>query len=223
MNADERLRQHEQISALADGQLGGVEFAATIELTAEDDDARATWRVYHLVGDVLRSGESGAFGSNRDFLARLNARIAAEPDLQRDVKGSQSLPESITPGAQPTLENGRIFPKSSAAANDGSFRWKLIAGFASLAAVAAISGSAVGVFPNAPDGAQLARSDAARSSEGGAVLLAGAAETLPGAPVMIRNRELDALIAAHRQSGGSSALQNPSGFLRNATFEGSTR
>jgi sigma-E factor negative regulatory protein RseA len=40
---------------------------------------------------------------------------------------------------------------------------------------------------------------------------------------MIRNRELDALMAAHRQSGGSSALQNPSGFLRNATFDGAAR
>jgi sigma-E factor negative regulatory protein RseA len=37
--------------------------------------------------------------------------------------------------------------------------------------------------------------------------------------VMIRNPQLDALLAAHRQLGGVSALQMPAGFLRNTTFE----
>ena len=32
-------------------------------------------------------------------------------------------------------------------------------------------------------------------------------------------QRLDALMAAHRQFGGPSALQNSSGFLRNATFD----
>jgi sigma-E factor negative regulatory protein RseA len=40
---------------------------------------------------------------------------------------------------------------------------------------------------------------------------------------MIRDPRLDALLAAHRQFGGTSALQMPSGFLRNATFEESSR
>jgi sigma-E factor negative regulatory protein RseA len=39
------------------------------------------------------------------------------------------------------------------------------------------------------------------------------------APVMIRDPQLDALLAAHRQFGGTSALQMPAGFLRRATFE----
>ena len=40
---------------------------------------------------------------------------------------------------------------------------------------------------------------------------------------MIRDPQLDELLAAHRQLGGASALQMPAGFLRNATFEGPTR
>jgi sigma-E factor negative regulatory protein RseA len=36
---------------------------------------------------------------------------------------------------------------------------------------------------------------------------------------MLRDPELDALLSAHRAMGGNSALQLPSGFLRNATFE----
>jgi sigma-E factor negative regulatory protein RseA len=39
------------------------------------------------------------------------------------------------------------------------------------------------------------------------------------AQVMIRDPQLDALMAAHQQLGGHSALQMPAGFLRNATFE----
>ena len=35
----------------------------------------------------------------------------------------------------------------------------------------------------------------------------------------LRQRRLDALMAAHQQMGGHSAWQGPSGFLRNATYE----
>jgi sigma-E factor negative regulatory protein RseA len=41
--------------------------------------------------------------------------------------------------------------------------------------------------------------------------------------VMLRDARLDALMAAHKQFGGTSALQMPAGFLRNATFDGSER
>jgi sigma-E factor negative regulatory protein RseA len=41
--------------------------------------------------------------------------------------------------------------------------------------------------------------------------------------VMLRNPELEALMAAHRQYGGMTALQMPAGFLRTATFDPSVR
>ena len=43
------------------------------------------------------------------------------------------------------------------------------------------------------------------------------------APVMLRDARLDELLAAHKQFGGTSALQMPAGFLRNATFDGADR
>ncbi len=47
---------------------------------------------------------------------------------------------------------------------------------------------------------------------------------VPAAPtVMLRDARLDELMAAHKQFGGTSALQKPAGFLRNATFDGPTR
>jgi sigma-E factor negative regulatory protein RseA len=43
-----------------------------------------------------------------------------------------------------------------------------------------------------------------------------------GAPqVMLRDPRLDQLLEAHRQAAGGA--QMPSGFLRNATFEGASR
>jgi sigma-E factor negative regulatory protein RseA len=41
--------------------------------------------------------------------------------------------------------------------------------------------------------------------------------------VLLRDAELEALMAEHRQHGGVSALQMPAGFLRNATFDSNAR
>ncbi len=84
---------------------------------------------------------------------------------------------------------------AGAAANDSSVRWKWLAGLASVAAVAVIAWQIGAVVFDPPDGKL----------------------------VMMRDPQLDALLAAHRQSGGGSALQMSAGFLRNATFEGANR
>ncbi|MES1265944.1 MAG: sigma-E factor negative regulatory protein, partial [Variovorax sp.] len=41
---------HEQISALADGHLRDEEFVKVIAKIGVDEDLRATWQTYHLVG-----------------------------------------------------------------------------------------------------------------------------------------------------------------------------
>src|SRR5207253_395023 len=89
------------------------------------------------------------------------------------------------------------------AANDGSFRWKLVAGAASFAAVSAIAWTLIGTAPGRPDGAQLAASRTA----GGTVL------TSSERGVMIRDPRLDEFMAAHRQLGGAT-LVAPAGYLR---------
>lgn len=93
-----------------------------------------------------------------------------------------------------------------ASANDPVWRWKLVAGLCSLMAVAVLGWQLVVLRPDLP-----------------APQLASAVPPAPApaqAPVMmIRDARLDQLIAAHQQQGGSSALQMPAGFLRNATFE----
>lgn len=200
---DNKMDKQELISALADGQLRGEDFARAVEAVAADPAARRAWHAYHLVGEVLRSGQPAAATAPEPFLARLSERLAREqPHAIVTVASSD---QNVRAAAR--------FDAEKPAANDTSFRWKLVAGFASLAAVAAVGWTVVGGVGAKPEGAQLASS----ASSGTSAVAGGQGG------VMIRDARLDELLAAHRQFGGASALQMPAGFLRNATFEGSGR
>lgn len=197
----DKMTNLEMISALADGQLRGEAFARGVQAAAGDPAAREAWQAYHLIGDVLRSAEL-AQAPSPAFMAKLSARLAQEPVPA--IESIAATPRSM--GASAGFSNERE------AANDGSFRWKLVAGFASVAAVAAIGWSMAGnLGPSASGQPQLA------AAPGGTVL-AGSQQG-----VMIRDARLDELLAAHRQFGGAAAVQMPAGFVRNATFEGPAR
>jgi sigma-E factor negative regulatory protein RseA len=196
----EQMQTQELISALADGQLQGEAFARAVAAAAADPAAREAWHAYHLIGDVLRSGELAASTAPSAFLGRLQLRLQQEQQ-----------PASVQVPVMPPAGRPRAAPHGRAA-NDPDFRWKLVAGFASVAAVAAIGWSAVGGSLAArPEQPQLAAVPAAAAPAGGT------------AAVMIRDPRLDEFLAAHRQLAGASALQMPAGFLRNATFDGASR
>lgn len=203
----------EQVSALTDGQLRDEEFSVVMSQIGIESRLRETWRTYHIVGDVLRSGSHAPCVDSEAFLSRLQKRLAAEPVPQ--------------PLAMPALvvANGE-------AANEPVFRWKLVAGAASLVAAAAIGWTWVGVGSGpGSGGAQLAMQQEQAPS---VLALAGTpatgmsgltrTEVVVGnanAQVMLRDPRLDQLLEAHRQVGG--ATQMPSSFLRNATFEAPSR
>jgi len=194
------MQTSELLSALADGQLDGEDFAAALHASRHDDSAAACWDTYHLIGDALRSPSHGVRGADTAFLSRLNQRLAQE--------ASPGAP--TRPTAQPAVQDSPVVlpPHRSQASNDGEFRWKLVAGFASLAAVSAIAWNASGLLSPAA-APQLAQAPAPSQQ----VVVAS-----PQGP-MVRDARLEELLAAHKQLGGTSALQEPSGFLRNATFE----
>ena len=190
--------QKAQISDLADGRLLGVAFADAMVLLEASSSARAAWHGLHITGDVLR-GEATANATNitKDlaFLDTFKANLAQEPQL--------------TPIAQ-AGELRVVLPT----ANDAVFNWKWVGGLSAAAAAVFFSWNLVGTTATAPNGseAQLAQ----KAVQEAVQLSAVATQTAAG--VMLRNPQLDALIAAHNQVGGSSALQMPSGFLRSATF-----
>lgn len=209
---DDVLKNRELVSALADGQLRGAEFARTVELVAADADAQAAWQAYHVVGDVLRSPEMACARSDSDFMARLNASLAREPVPARPV---------LVPTPQTAMADAIAATADApraVAANESTFRWKLVAGCASVAAVAAIGWNTAGSLNGAGTQPQMAQAQAQQGQQvQQAVNVAGTQQ------VMIRDPRLDELMSAHRQFGGTSALQMPAGFLRNATFEGPAR
>lgn len=192
----------EMVSALADGELLGEAFARAVNAVACDADARASWHAYHLVGDVLRSPELAAPSNGVDFVARFRVRLEHE--------------QAAVPAGLAVHDDARDAAKRRAAgrvpANAPGFGWPLLAGVASLTAMAAIAWNILGGAGNAgPAAAELAQSAPQPTLQ--------QARVEATRPVMIRDARLDELLAAHRQAGGASALQMPAGFLRNATFE----
>jgi sigma-E factor negative regulatory protein RseA len=102
-------------------------------------------------------------------------------------------------------ESPAVLPRVHAESANGP-HWRWAAGLASLAALSVVGWQLV---------AHLAASTSAPAPQ-----LAQATQPVTGeAPHMIRDPRLDQLLAAHQQAGGTSALQMPAGFLRNATFE----
>ncbi|MEP6721895.1 MAG: sigma-E factor negative regulatory protein [Variovorax sp.] len=210
-------RVREQVSALMDGHLQGNALAEAMAELGARDELRAAWQTYHLVGDVLRSGTHAPCSDNNAFMAKLQQRLAAESVVPMLVAA-----EPVVIAAKQRAEP----------ANEPVFRWKLVAGAASLAAVAAISWNWVGSMASSPEAAQLAQTQSpaisvlAASDPKATSAIASAVPTRVqignGAPqVMLRDARLDELLAAHQQAGGGS--QMPSTFLRNATFEGPSR
>ena len=199
---------NELLSSLADSQLDELEFASALEACKSDDAALACWDTYHLIGDVLRApthaAGPGGIGAQLAFLSRLNARLEREAPVV-----GRPLPAEVM-SAVPAPAAVDLRRRHEAASNDGVFRWKLVAGFASLLAVSAVAWNASGLLAPAAS-PQLAQ--------------APAAQIVVASPqgMMVRDAGLEELLAAHRQFGAGSALQASSGFLQNAAFDAPQR
>lgn len=208
MNDEDMKREH--LSALADGELQGEEFAHAVAY-AGTQEGQSAWRMYHLIGDTLRSAQV-AHVADPALLGRLREQLALEP---------QPGAVMAVPLSEAAVERVPAASQAREAANAAVFRWKLAAGLASLAAVAALGWS---TYPGlggsvAPKGAQLAVAQPPAAAGQGFVATADA----PQEPrVMIRDPRLDELLAA-QQFGKTTALQMPAGFLRNATFDAPKR
>lgn len=185
------------LSALVDGEIDAAELDALLLTYGGQTDTRASWHSYQVIGEVLRGAAPAvSVVSPQTFLAGVQSRLQAEPKVL----------------VQPVSAVAHV---RAPAANDAVFRWKLLAGVASLAAVMAVSwsvlsGAPAGAGGTAP-GPQLALMQPAAAPT--AVLV----NTEQG--TVIRDTRLEELMAEHRQFGGMSALQMPAGFLRDATYD----
>ena len=201
---DQRHDDMELVSALADGELDGDDFRRALAFLESSDEAMNAWHAYHVAGDVLRCADMAVSAGGLAFAARVRAGLEGT-----QVAGA-SAPRVWQPA--PTAQ----VMAAPAASNDPTTRWKALAGVACLVALASLAWH---VDPDADSGRAAQLALGAPSVAASSAAVAAAAE--PG--VMVRDARLDELMAAHKQLGGSTALQAPSGFLRNATFEGQAR
>ena len=205
---------YECLSAMADGYASTDELSQVLHAAVDNEAVLDAWHDYHLVGAVLRDGRHSPCCSGKAFVARLRPRLS-EPQA----------PFELAPRSEPTPVPSAAPRVPVMAANEPVFRWKMLAGVASMTAAAALGWNWIGGTGANPAGAQLAVGGA------GAPLLAAAAPEAVGptmvvigaeAPqAMLRNARLDAMLAAHQQAAGGA--QMPSAFLRSAAFDSSSR
>lgn len=207
------LSTREGLSALADDALEGEALAALLDACREDEATLVCWKTYQLIGETLRAPAQAlpgvALEAELAFVSRLGQRLAQEavaPPLAQSAPAAAPDPAPLQHAARPLA--AELPPHRATAANDSSFRWKLVAGVASLAAMSAIAWNASGLLAPASS-PQLAQA----SPPPAQILVASPQGT------MVRDARLEELLAAHKQFGATSALQEPSGFLRNATFD----
>jgi sigma-E factor negative regulatory protein RseA len=192
----------ELVSALADGQLQGDAFLQALELLEQSEQARTQWDAYHLTADVMHSGAAFSCATpSTDFLLRLRKRMASQTREPSDADPIQAVTRASVP-----------------AANDPSRHWRWMAVCASV--VASLS---LGWNLSGNGGGSLAAGPLAQWTPALAPSSPGLTTALTPAGVMIRDSRIDQLLAEHQQFGGTSALQMPTGFLRNATFEKTVR
>ena len=184
----ENLSIPEQLCALHDGELDAAQAAALVRASLTDDSLMQQWRSMSAISHVMRHE-----GSQPTWQA-----IAARP-----MTTSQTAPQA-----------------AQVAANDS--RWKMVAGFAALAAVGSLVWGLLGAGGSGtPAGAVLASNQQGTLPATTLVSASSAQATtqIAGQEVtMIRNPRLDEFLAAHKQFGGVSALQQPAGSLRSVSL-----
>lgn len=217
--SDVSLESAECVSALMDGQLEGEAFSRCLHELQQNPQALAKWDAYHVIGQTLRSGAVDAQACDSAFVARLSQRLKQETFRVAQV------------AATPIVVNKAYQPPPAA----NQDHWRLVAGLASVMLVVVLAWQGLAPVAQGPAGASVAqlavpvgnsaalltasvggdnRGQILLRSDGTSVLTASTE-----APVMIRDPQLDALLAAHRNFAGASALQMAPGFVRNANFE----
>ena len=145
--------------------------------------------------------------------------MSAISDVMRGQQSARGLRKPVS-----ELEQSMIAqPESKPAANDGVFRWKMVAGVAALAAVGSLVWGLLGVVGDKaglPQAGVLAQNQSApQATQASMATIAVNVGQIAGQDAtMIRNPRLDELLAAHKQFGGVSALHQSTGALRSVSL-----
>lgn len=234
----------EWLSALADGELQAQQCSQLMQhidaLCSAHGDAGLpqpllAWQHYQLIGQCLRRPVEPAAPASDSalFLQRLRLRLAEQTPEALTRATAQQPSQAGAPG-QPGIQTQQ--PAAAAmpqeAANAAVLRWKVAAGLASVAAVAAmgwhgfslLSGPGLGgqQLASAPVQRQEAAPAAALTTTAASATASAVGPVPPVPPVgqgvLIRDPQLDELL--NRHYANTQALQQPAPFLRNASVAG---
>lgn len=226
--ADFNATWQEKLSACTDGELTKEQYQQMwkeIQSKSTDSELHEHWATWSLVGDLMREPNHTPLHASEPFIANFRQRLAMETGKPQ-------------PADQPlkvlTLE--AVAEPGREAANAAVFRWKMVAGFASLAAVTAISWTAVSQLSQ-PSQTQLAQTEtqaplsvASASHPQGLTLVSrntgGLAATemqsdplVGNSAVMIRDPRLDEVLS-RQQSARLNTLQPSANFLQSTNLQG---
>lgn len=204
----------EDLSALADGELGPAAVARLCGEWRNELGMRERWHQYHLIGDVLRSEDLAAMPAHdNDFLVALRGRLVSEPIVMAPL-AAVARPDAVRsapPGRRRVVAFGAI-----------------AAGFVVVAAgVLTILGQPIaGSSSAAPAVGTLAQTApaivvAARSP----VRADSVSELQPtiASGQLIRDAKLDSYLSAHRQWSEGAVLGGHAAYLRYNPGDGATR
>lgn len=226
------IRQRAALSALADGECDEDEWTNWSATWAADASATADiWHRYHLIGDVMRMPHDIiARDADTQGTVRFAQGVMAQLSKPEFNAGTQASDAPAVSPAQPTLSPPRTQPASPAggqatapAANDPRFDWRRMGILASLMVMGLWISSQFLPVGFAPEQTLLHhRLQAQRSPQTSIATPVQAdtrtlIETTQG--TVIRDTRLEIWMQTHRQHGGGSAFQAPTGFLRAATSE----
>ncbi|MBT0571360.1 sigma-E factor negative regulatory protein [Curvibacter sp. CHRR-16] len=184
---------NEQWSALLDGALSEQQTRQLLHTYAQDAHAQEQVASYLLIGDVLRDSlPASSLQDSELFWTKLQGQLLA----------AQAM-ESIQ--AAPVPAEARFKHWASRPAANQTWRW--LGGVAASVLVVSVGWYVWGT-------------QTVGRGVGGQELASAAGNGEQA--VMLRDPELDALLEAHQEVGGHSALQMPAGFIRNATLEWSS-
>lgn len=209
----------EQISAFIDNELtdGHVELVLAALRHA---DRRATWDVYHQIGDVMRSDQM-AHAFSPDFAARMRERLDAEPAIV-----APRVKQMIKPirSERPMLAAGGAAPTRSGA----SFkRFAIPSAAAAVVAVVLVAnpqlrgGTGVSQDTAAPVMAASQSASQPNQASSFAKLASASAQNRHAGKtvadgVIVRDPRIDEYLLAHQRF--SPSLYSSAQFARSATF-----
>ena len=171
------------LSELMDGELAPGELAGVCAAWQQDDEARACWHAYHLIGDVLRSDNLAAPAVRDElFLQALRSRLALEPVPEAPAPWLAA----VLPAAPADFAVLQASPVAPARRRAGAWLMApaaLAAGFMVVAGVVVVS--------------KLTQPEPAAAPQ--------LAQSSPAAGALVRDARLDRYLAAHRSLGNGLA------------------